>query len=161
MNQNKLLQLLRHNARMSNKELASMLDCTEKDVEKEIQKLENDGIIIGYSALVNEEKFDKNFVTALIELRVSPQAENGYDEIAQKIAQYREVNSVRLLSGAYDLLVTVIGYNHRDVALFVSNVLAPIDGVISTTTHFILSRYKERGVVFAEVEEDDRGLVSP
>jgi DNA-binding Lrp family transcriptional regulator len=146
---------------MSNKELASMLDCTEKDVEKEIQKLENDGIIIGYSALVNEEKFDKNFVTALIELRVSPQAENGYDEIAQKIAQYREVNSVRLLSGAYDLLVTVIGYNHRDVALFVSNVLAPIDGVISTTTHFILSRYKERGVVFAEVEEDDRGLVSP
>jgi DNA-binding Lrp family transcriptional regulator len=161
MNQKKLLQILRNNARLNNKEIAAMLDCTEKEVEREIEKLENDRIIIGYSAVVNEEKFDKNFVEALIELRVSPQAENGYDEIAQKIAQYREVNSVRLLSGAYDLLVTVVGYNHRDVALFISNVLAPIDGVISTTTHFILSRYKERGEVFADAEEDDRGLVSP
>lgn len=157
----RLVNLLRQNARLSTTELAAMLDCSEKTIADEMAKLEDEGIIIAYSAVINEEKFDKNSVTALIELRVSPQMDNGYDAVANKIAQYREVDSVQLMSGSFDLAVTVKGTNLRDVAMFVSDRLAPMDGVLSTTTHFILQRFKEKGTLFALDADDERSLVSP
>lgn len=157
----KLVKLLRENARLSNEELAVMLGISEKEVTEKIAQLENDGTIIGYSAIINEEEFDKNCVTAFIELKVSPQVQCGYDDIAAMIAQHPEVDNVYLMSGSFDLSVTVRGTNLREVALFVSDRLAPIDGVLSTTTHFILRRYKEKGVHFANTYADERSLISP
>ena len=157
----KLVELLRQNARLTNKELAVMLGKTPEEVEQEIMRLENDGMIIGYSAVINEEQVDKNSVTAFIEIKVTPQEGCGYNEIATMLAQYKEVDSVYLMSGSFDLSVTIRGTNLREVALFVSDKLAPIDGVISTTTHFILRRYKEKGIEFILNEEDERSMVSP
>ena len=116
---------------------------------------------IGHSAIMNEEQLDKNAVTAFIEVKVSPQVECGYDDIARAIARYDEVDTVQLMSGSFDLSVTLRGNNLREVALFVNERLATLDGVLSTTTHFILQRYKEKGVNFAADEADERSLVSP
>ncbi|MBR5090828.1 MAG: Lrp/AsnC family transcriptional regulator [Ruminiclostridium sp.] len=160
-NMNKLVELLRKNARLTNNELAVMLGKKPEEIEAEIAELENQGLVIGYSAVINEEEVDRNCVTAFIEIKVSPQAENGYNEIATMLAQYKEVDSVYLMSGSFDLSVTIRGTNLREVALFVSDKLAPIDGVLSTTTHFILRRYKEKGIEFPLVEDDERGMVGP
>lgn len=156
-----LVDILRQNARLSNAQLATMLDTTEEDIAKQIRKLEEDGTIIGYSAIINEEEFDKNCVTAFIELRVSPQVDCGYDDVAKIIAQHKEVDSVQLMSGSFDLAVTIRGTNLREIALFVSDRLATLDGVLSTTTHFILQRYKEKGIFFEKDDADERSLVSP
>lgn len=156
-----LVDLLRENARLTNNDLAVMLGKTPEEIEKEITELENEGLIIGYSAIIDEERYNKNCVTAFIELKVSPQAERGYDDIAIMLSQYKEVDSVYLMSGSFDLSVTIRGTNLREVALFVSDRLAPIDGVLSTTTHFILRRYKEKGVEFVHEDDDERSLVSP
>ena len=156
-----LVDLLRENARLTNNDLAVMLGKTSEEIEKEITELENEGLIIGYSAIIDEERYNKNCVTAFIELKVSPQAERGYDDIAIMLSQYKEVDSVYLMSGSFDLSVTIRGTNLREVALFVSDRLAPIDGVLSTTTHFILRRYKEKGVEFVHEDDDERSLVSP
>ena len=156
-----LVDLLRENARLTNNDLAVMLGKTPEEIEKEIAELENEGLIIGYSAIIDEERYNKNCVTAFIELKVSPQAERGYDDIAIMLSQYKEVDSVYLMSGSFDLSVTIRGTNLREVALFVSDRLAPIDGVLATTTHFILRRYKEKGVEFVHEDDDERSLVSP
>ncbi|MCM1299295.1 MAG: Lrp/AsnC family transcriptional regulator [Firmicutes bacterium] len=156
-----LVDLLRENARLSNEQLATILGISPETVAAQIKRLEDDGMIIGYSAIINEEKLDKNSVTALIELKVSPKVECGYDDVAKIIAQYDEVDTVQLMSGSFDLAVIIKGTNLRDVALFVSDRLATLDGVLSTTTHFILQRYKEKGVNFAGEEADERSLVSP
>ncbi|MCL2087786.1 MAG: Lrp/AsnC family transcriptional regulator [Oscillospiraceae bacterium] len=156
-----LLNLLRVNCRLKNEELAAMLAVSTQDVEREIAALEEQNIIMGYSAVINEEKFDKNAVTAHIELKVSPQMENGYAAVAKKVGQFRQVESVQLMSGAYDLAVTVKGDNLREVALFVSERLAAMDGVLSTSTHFILERFKEKGVLFSSDDDDERSLTSP
>ncbi len=156
-----LVDLLRENARLSNEQLATILGISPEMVAAQIKRLEDEGMIIGYSAIINEEKLDKNSVTALIELKVSPQVECGYDDVAKIIAQYDEVDTVQLMSGSFDLAVIIKGTNLRDVALFVSDRLATLDGVLSTTTHFILQRYKEKGVNFAGEEADERSLVSP
>lgn len=160
-NMNKLVELLRKNARLTNDELAVMLGKTPAEIESEITDLENQGLVIGYSAIINEEEADRNCVTAFIEIKVTPQAEHGYNEIATMLAQYKEVDSVYLMSGSFDLSVTIRGTNLREVALFVSDKLAPIEGVLSTTTHFILRRYKEKGIEFPLVEDDERGMVGP
>ncbi len=156
-----LVDLLRENARLSNEQLASILGISSEMAAAQVKKLEEDGIIIGYSAIINEEKYDKNAVTALIELKVSPQVECGYDDVAKIIAQYDEVDTVQLMSGGFDLAVIIRGKSLRDIALFVSERLATLDGVLSTTTHFILQRYKEKGVNFSGEEADERSLVSP
>lgn len=161
MDSNKLLDLLRQNARLSNAELATMLGVTETEVAKEISRLEQNGIIIGYSAIIDEEKADETGVTAIIEIKVTPVKDGGFDDLAHTIMEYDEVDSVYLLSGAYDLSVTISGTSLRKVALFVSEQLAVLDGVISTTTHFILRRYKEKKHVFSEDSFDERGMVSP
>lgn len=157
----KLLELLKQDARLSNAELAAMLNISEQEVASGIKQLESEGIIIGYSAIVNEEKADDNAVTAIIELKVTPFKDMGFDDLAYTIAQYDEVDSVFLLSGANDLSITITGTSLRKVALFVSERLAVLDGVISTTTHFVLRRYKEKKHVFNEEITDERGMVSP
>ncbi len=161
MNTNKLLDLLRQNARLSNAELGVMLGETEKSVADEISRLEREGIIMGYSAIIDEEKADENGVTAIIELKITPIKDRGFDDLAHTIMGYEEVDSVFLLSGAYDLSVTISGTSLRNVALFVSERLAVLDGVLSTTTHFILRRYKEKNHVFNEDNFDERSMVSP
>ncbi|MCL2077276.1 MAG: Lrp/AsnC family transcriptional regulator [Oscillospiraceae bacterium] len=159
---NKIINILRTSARLTDGQIAAMLDITPEQVKEEINDLEDKGIIIGYSAIINEEKHDRSAVTAVIELKVSPQIKNGYGAVASKIAQHRQVESVQLMSsGSYDLAVTVRGEDLREVALFVSENLAPMDGVLSTATHFILQRYKEKGAVFFSDNDDERSLVSP
>ncbi len=161
MNTAKLLDLLRQNARLSNAELAVMLGESEADVKAQIAELEREGIIMGYSAIINEEKADANGVTAIIEIKITPMKDMGFDDLAHTIMSYEEVDTVFLLSGAYDLSVTITGTSLRKVALFVSERLAVLDGVLSTTTHFVLRRYKEKNHVFNEDNFDDRDMVSP
>lgn len=161
MNTTKLLDVLRQNARLSNSEIAAMLGETEQAVADEITRLEREGIIMGYSAIIDEEKADDNAVTAMIELKMTPIKDRGFDDLAHTIMSYEEIDSVFLLSGPYDLMVTISGTSLRNVALFVSERLAVLDGVISTTTHFILRRYKEKHHVFNEELFDERDMISP
>lgn len=161
MNSNKLLDLLRENARLSDAELAAMLGVTAAEVAQEIKRLENEGYIMGYAAIINEEKADDTAVTAIIELKVTPMKDHGFDDLAHTIAKFDEVDSVFLLSGANDLSVTISGTSLRNVALFVSERLSTLEGVISTSTHFILRRYKEKKHLFTEENTDERSLVSP
>ena len=156
-----LIRLLRQNARMTDDELAVMLGVSAEEVRKMISQLEADGIVKGYSAIIDESKYNPNSVFALIELNVTPQSQSGYEEIARQIASYSEVASVRLMSGTYDILVEVIGANIRDVSLFVSQRLATIDAVQSTATHFVLKAYKDNGIIIDGEEKDERSWVSP
>lgn len=160
-NKAKLLELLRQNGRLSDAQLAVMLGETEENVKAQIAALEHDGIIMGYCAIINEEKADENGVTAIIEIKVTPMKDMGFDDLAHTIMSYDEVDSVFLMSGAYDLSVTITGTSLRKVALFVSERLACLDGVLSTATHFVLRRYKEKKHIFNYEICDDRDMVSP
>lgn len=157
----KLLKLLKGNARLTNAELAVMLGRTEEQVAADIEKLEKDGIIMGYAAIVDEAVYDPDSVTALIELKVTPQSQSGYDDIAKSIAAYDQVESVRLMSGAYDILVSVTASNIREVSRFVAENLAAIDAVQSTATHFLLRSYKVNGISVTAEDTDERGMMSP
>ncbi|MEF2627239.1 MAG: Lrp/AsnC family transcriptional regulator [Lachnospiraceae bacterium] len=156
-----LIKLLKNNARITNSELAILLDKTEEQVAADIAKLEADGVIKGYSTIVDESAYDPNSVFALIELKVTPQSQSGFDEIANQIASYEQVESVRLMSGAYDIIVAVNGANIRDISQFVSQRLATIDAVQSTATHFVLKVYKDNGIMISTDDKDERGLISP
>lgn len=156
-----LIRLLKHNSRLSDAQLAAMTGKTEAQVRSEIEKLEADGIIKGYSVILDEEKIENDVVTAVIELKVTPQAGCGFDQIAKTIMMYDEVSDVTLMSGGYDLAVTVTSSSLKDIALFVAQRLSGIDGVLSTTTHFVLKRYKEKGFMIDEEEIDEREFVSP
>lgn len=156
-----LIELLKQNARLSNKELAAMTGTSEAEVEKKIKELEHSGAIKGYSAVVSDELADKDSVTAFIEVKVTPKADCGFDDIAKTIMMYDEVESLTLMSGAFDLAVTISGTNYKEVALFVAQRLSTIDGVISTATHFVLKRYKEKGFFIEGEDADERGFVSP
>lgn len=159
MKTDRLLELLQDEAKLTAAQLASILGETEEDVNREIRKLEQDGVINGYHALVNWERTSVPRATALIELRVTPQKDTGFDEIAGRVMNFPEVESVYLMSGGYDLAVTVTGKTMSDIAMFVSRRLAPISGVLSTATHFVLTKYKDGGILFnREYEErDERG----
>ncbi len=156
-----LLNLLKQNARLSNEQLASMLDMKVDDVKARIKDYEKKGIIMGYSVIVNEELVDDDNVTALIEMKVTPQRDHGFDDIAKKIMMYEEVESVSLMSGSFDLMVTISGTDMKTIALFVAERLSTIEGVMATTTHFLLRRYKEKGIFIQNNDADERGLVSP
>ncbi|WP_028505898.1 Lrp/AsnC family transcriptional regulator [Ruminococcus sp. FC2018] len=157
----RLIGLLKSNARLSNSELAVMLGKSEEEVKQEIERLENDGIIKGYTAIVDESAYDPNSVFALIELKVTPQSQSGFDEIAQQISGYEQVEAVRLMSGTYDIIVEVTGKNIRDISLFVSQRLATIAAVQETTTHFGLRVYKDNGIIIGSDEKDERGMMFP
>ena len=134
-----------------------MLGTTAEEVAKEIKTLEKEGYIRGYKAVIDWERIDGAYVSAIIELNVVPKADLGFEEVAEKVASYDEVESVYLMSGVYDLNVVVKAKTLQDVARFVSRELAPIDSVTSTTTHFVLRRYKEMDVKLIENPSDDRG----
>lgn len=158
---NDLIKLLNQNARFSNEELASMLGTTPEDIAAQIDKLEKNGVIKGYSVILDESLADKDMVMAIIELKVTPQRDCGFDEIAKTIMMYDEVDSISLMSGSYDLSVTVKGRNLQDIALFVAQRLSTIEGVLSTTTHFILKTYKEKGIFIEQEDKDERGFIAP
>ena len=157
---NDLIKLLNQNARFSNEELAAMLGTTPKDIADQIEQLEKNGVIKGYSVILDESLADKDMVMAIIELKVTPQRDCGFDEIAKTIMMYDEVDSISLMSGSYDLSVTVKGKNLQDIALFVAQRLSTIEGVLSTTTHFILKTYKEKGIFIEDEDKDERGFVA-
>ncbi len=156
----KLIKILEENARYTSAELAQMIGSTEAEVDKLIEKLEKEQIICGYKAMIDWDKFSDTHVTALIELKVTPKRDAGFEEMAQTIMSMDEVESVYLMSGAYDFCVTVQGRSFKDVALFVAKRLATMDGVVSTATHFVLRRYKELGVALIKKTEDDRRKMS-
>lgn len=155
-----LLKLLSKNARTKNEDLAAMTGRSEAEVEKEIKKMEADGLIRGYKAVVDWERMDSAYVSAIIELKVTPKAGLGFEEVARRVMRYPEVESVYLMSGGYDLSVVVKGKSFQEVALFVAKELSTIDSVLSTSTHFVLRRYKELDVDLVEANGDDRGMFS-
>lgn len=156
----KILGLLNKNARYTVDELATMTGLTADTVCEEIKCLEQAGLIRGYKAVIDWEKLDTAYVSALIELKVTPKAALGFEEVAERIMKYTEVESVYLMSGGYDLCVIVKGKTFQQVAMFVAKELSTIDSVISTATHFVLRRYKEMDVELLGTSTDDRGTLS-
>ena len=155
-----LLAIIEKNSRIDLKELAVILGVEEIDVVNELAALEAEGIICGYHTLINWEQTTIDKVTALIEVRVTPQRGQGFDSIAERIYKYPEVRSVYLISGGYDLMIILEGKTLREVSNFVSDKLSTLDTVLSTATHFILKKYKDHGTVMAVQHKDERELVS-
>jgi DNA-binding Lrp family transcriptional regulator len=156
-----LLKILNKNGAHTPAEIAAMLNMTEAEVIEKIKRYREKGIILGFQAILNEEKLGIEPVRALIEVKVTPEREGGFDRIAERIAKFDEVKSCLLMSGSYDLLVVVEGSKLRDVAGFVSEKLATIDGVISTATHFILKPYKQSGVLMKAEHDTNHLPVTP
>lgn len=154
---NELLKLLSTNARYTVEQLAVMLAAAPETVASEIDTLQKEGVICGYKTVIDWEKVDATSVSAIIELNVVPKADLGFEEVAEKVASYPEVEAVYLMSGGYDLNVVVKGKNLQEVSRFVARELATIDSVTSTATHFVMRRYKEMDVKLIETEKDDRG----
>ncbi|HOQ16573.1 MAG TPA: Lrp/AsnC family transcriptional regulator [Defluviitaleaceae bacterium] len=157
----KILELLEKNSRLATKDIAIMLGVPQDEVEKEIKEMEKEQVICGYNTLINWDKTNKDLVTALIEVKVTPQRGEGFDKIAERIYRFDEVKAVYLMSGGFDLTVIVEGKTLKDVALFVSQKLATLDSVLSTSTHFVLKKYKDHGIPFEEIKKDERMVVSP
>ena len=145
---------------VSRAKIAQMLGMEEKEVADKIEKMEKENVIVGYKTIVNWDKTDKDVVVALIELRITPQRGEGFDKVAGRIYKYPQVKSLYLMSGAYDLAVTIEGKSMKEVALFVAQKLAPMDSIISTATHFVLKKYKEEGIVFEDDEKDTRQVIT-
>jgi len=157
----KILEILTEDARISCRDIARQLDIQESAVQRNINKLEEDGIILGYKASINWQRIRQHEVKALIEVKVTPERKVGFDAVAESIYKYPEVLSVSLLSGGYDLLVQVQGESLREVALFVSEKLATIKGVQSTVSHFLLKKYKDEGVILVDQVESKRLPITP
>jgi DNA-binding Lrp family transcriptional regulator len=156
-----LLKLLRENAALRPQQLAAMLNLPETEVANRVKGYENDHVILGYRAILNEDKLGLDRVRAVIEVKITPERGGGFDRLAERIARYSEVQSCYLMSGGYDLLVIVEGSNLREVASFVSQKLATVHGVISTATHFMLKPYKEQGVLMSGDTAEERLAVTP
>ena len=152
----KILSILNEDARYSHKKIATMLGVDEKEVTLRINELENKGVLVKYTTIVNADKLGEEHVIALIEVKVTPQQSHGFDAIAREIYKFDEVTSVYLMSGGYDIAVTVEGNNLREVAMFVSERLSVMENVISTATHFILKKYKSEGVILDEEKDIKR-----
>ena len=157
---NKILKLMENNARISDADIATALGIDESLVKASVKEMESEGIIRGYKTIIDREKIDENAVSATIELKVVPKAERGFEEVAERIARYPEVESVSLMSGGCDLSVVVTGKTFRDVSTFVAKELATIDAVTATATQFIMKRYKDHGVLLTDEDIDDRDTVS-
>ena len=158
----KILELLEQNSRYSAADIALMLGLEEQEVVDSIKEMEKDKIICGYKTLINWDKVEhREVVTALIEVKVTPQRGEGFDKIAERIYRFSEVKAIYLMSGGFDLTVIIEGKTIKEVALFVGQKLAPLDAVLSTGTHFVLNKYKDHGVIFEEIKKDERMIVSP
>src|SRR5262245_8242493 len=156
-----LLKLLHENATLKPPQLAAMLNASEADVVAKIKTYEAEEVILGYRAVLNEEKLRRDAVRAVIEVKITPERGGGFDRLAERIARYSEVQSCYLMSGGYDLLVVVEGANLREVAAFVSEKLATVQGVLSTATHFMLRAYKEQGILMKGDQTEERLAVTP
>ncbi|HBT20001.1 MAG TPA: AsnC family transcriptional regulator [Peptococcaceae bacterium] len=156
-----ILELLETDSKLTPYQIATMLGIDKSKVEKEIEAMEEEGIILQYSTLINWEKAGVEQVSALIDVKVTPQRGVGFDDIAERIYRFPEVRSVMLMSGSYDLSVEVTGRNIKEVAQFVSQKLATLEHVQSTMTHFVLKRYKQQGVILENKEKDRRQVISP
>ena len=156
-----ILAIIEKNSRISVKELAVILGAEEIDVANELKALEEEGMICGYHTMIDWEKTDIEKVTALIEVRITPQRGQGFDKLAERIYKYPEVNSVYLISGGYDLLVSLEGKSLKQVSSFVSDKLSTLDGVLSTATHFVLKKYKDHGTILGKKYEDTREMITP
>lgn len=152
----KLLNLLANDATLSPKELAIMLSKEEGDIKNMIRQLEKEGVILGYQAVIDWDKTDKETVTALIEVKVMPQRDDGFDKIAEKLQNYPEIKSLYLMSGGFDFTVLIEGRTMKEVAYFVARKLAPIEYVTATATHFVLKTYKYNGVIYNMPSKDLR-----
>lgn len=156
-----ILSIIEKNSRIDLKELAVILGAEEITIINELQKMEEEGIICGYHTMIDWEKTSIEKISALIEVRVTPQRGHGFDSIAERIYKYPEVNSVYLMSGGYDLMVILEGKSLKEVSRFVSDKLSTQESVISTATHFILKKYKDHGTILNKRVEDERIKVSP
>ena len=152
-----LLKILENDARLSPETIALMLDKEVGDIKKMIDEYEREGVILGYRTEIDWDKTDREYVSAMIELKITPQRDRGYDHVAQKIYNYPEVESLFLMSGSFDLAVFIKGKTMREVAFFVAEKLATIEDVISTSTHFDLRKYKDNNIVYGSVPVDERG----
>ena len=157
----KLLSVIEKNSRIDTKELAVIMGVEEIDIVNELAAMESEGIICGYHTLIDWEKTSIEKVTALIEVRVTPQRGQGFDNIAERIYKYPEVTSVYLISGGFDLLVTLEGKSLKEISRFVSEKLSALDTILSTATHFILKKYKDHGTILEKKYEDTREKVTP
>lgn len=162
MLQDEILRNISKNAKITAEDLASMLDATPEKINEAIRNMEEDGTICGYPALINWDKTDTEIVTALIEVKVTPQRGRGFDKVAERIYQFDEVESVYLMSGGFDLTVIIEGKSMKEVAKFVATKLSPMESVMSTATYFVLKKYKEHGLpLIKEDSEDERMLITP
>lgn len=161
MMREQILTFLERNSRIDLKELAILLGSDEAVIANEIQQMEKEGLICGYHTLIDWDKTSSDKVTALIEVRVTPQRGQGFDSIAERIYNYPEVQSVYLISGGYDLLVILEGKTLKEVSGFVSDKLSTLESVLSTATHFILKKYKDDGIILSKKNKDERMLVTP
>lgn len=157
----KILTAIDKNSKLSDADLAVMLGSTEEEIATILKQMEEEAIICGYPTLINWDKVQCERVTALIELKVTPQRGLGFDKIAERIYQFNEVQSVYLMSGGFDLTVIIEGKTMREVANFVSEKLAPMDAILSTATHFVLKKYKEHGMPLVQTKHDERMLITP
>ena len=157
----KILNYIEHNSKIAITDLAALLGTTEVNVMNELEAMEAENVICGYPTLINWEKTGIEKVSALIEVRVTPQRGMGFDKVAERIFNYPEVDSVYLISGSYDFMVMLEGRTLREVADFVSSKLSPLDSVLSTQTNFVLKKYKDHGTIMAEKHVDEREMVSP
>ncbi len=152
-----ILELLSKNCLYSTKDMAAMLDMTEEEIEEKINGYKEDGILLGCQAIIDHDKTEGEHVSAFIELKVNPQPDRGFDRIAENIYRYPEVKSLYLMSSSgYDLLVTIEGSTMKEIAYFVARKLAPIEGVVSTSTHFVLKKYKSKGIIHQNQRLDER-----
>jgi len=156
-----LLKLLRDDASLTPSQIAARLDRDESEIDAQIKSMEEDGVILGYRTVINENKLEVDLVRAVIEVKITPEREGGFDRLASRIAKFDEVRSCCLMSGGYDLMVVVEGSDLKAVSSFVSEKLATIQGVISTVTHFMLKPYKEQGVLMGGEYSDEKLAVSP
>lgn len=152
-----ILSILEDDATLSPEQLSAMLGKEVGEIKDTIRQYEKDGVIVGYKTLIDWDKTDREYVTAMIEVKITPQRDRGFDRIAEKIYMYPEVKSLYLMSGGYDLCVIIEGKTMKEVAYFVAQKLAPIESVISTATHFVLRKYKDKGVVYGAEDVDKRG----
>ena len=156
----KILNVIERNSRIDIKELAVILGYSEIDVANELKAMEEEGVICGYHTLIDWEKTSIEKVSALIEVKVTPQRGQGFDSIAERIYNYPEVNAVYLISGGYDLLVSLEGKTLKEVSLFVSDKLSTLETVISTSTHFVLKKYKDHGTILGKKKVDERETIT-